>query len=122
MLYTFITGMTKISLLYFFLRVFTSGPLRRMIHATIIVSALFVGTFILVVIFQCSPVNHTWLYWDKEHPGKCVNINAAVWALAIINILLDVFIILLPIPELYKLNMPLKKKISLIFVFALGFL
>lgn len=41
--------------------------------------------------------------------------------IGVINLLLDVAIIVLPMPALYKLQIDLGKRISLIAIFALGF-
>lgn len=38
-----------------------------------------------------------WHGWDKEHEGRCNNINAQSWAAAGINIALDVAVVSLPL-------------------------
>jgi hypothetical protein len=43
-------------------------------------------------------------------------------ALSILNIIIDVFELLLPIPVVLPLQMPLKQKLSICLVFATGIL
>ena len=46
--------------------------------------------------------------------------NAAAWSHAAVNILQDFLIVLLPMPEIRRLNLDTRKKISLAIVFGLG--
>jgi hypothetical protein len=85
-------------------------------------TAAFMTTFTSTVIFQCTPVSGAWQVWDGERPAKCINQNAMVITTSSINIFLDLAIIGLPLPELYKLNLSLGKKIQVMLVFCLGFL
>jgi hypothetical protein len=74
---------------------------------------------------MCIPVQAgklAWEYWDNDHPGRCINVNAAVWANAAVSIVLDITSIILPSPELAKLHLSLRKKIYLCSMFSVGFL
>jgi hypothetical protein len=77
-------------------------------------------SFELVSIFQCSPVNAAWRRWDGEYPSKCNNINLQGWLSAAFNIILDLFILILPMPELHKLSMTPKKKLHIMLMFSVG--
>ncbi|WDK20004.1 heterokaryon incompatibility protein [Colletotrichum graminicola] len=58
--------------------------------------------------------------WDRYIEGRCFNVTAIVYAGAACSILEDLFLIVLPIPELLKLQLSSKKRIALVFMFALG--
>jgi hypothetical protein len=74
--------------------------------------------FTVVSIFQCRPLSYV---WNKNlHGGKCIDFNSATWANGAINILQDLIIIALPIPEVRKLQLGRKKKIGLYIMFGLG--
>lgn len=73
--------------------------------------------FVLVVIFQCIPVA---LSWDTTIDGKCANSQAFVYVAAGVSIVEDVVIMLLPIWELNDLSLSLKKRLILVFMFAIG--
>jgi hypothetical protein len=73
--------------------------------------------FGLVVTLQCVPVNSV---WDHTVRGKCSYSQAFVYAAAGFNIFEDFVIMLLPVWELKDLSLNLRKKIALMFLFALG--
>lgn len=53
-------------------------------------------------------------------PGKCVPVAASFTAYAVLTIISDVVVALLPIPVLLKLNIRLERKLGLLGIFALG--
>ena len=54
--------------------------------------------------------------------GHCFKHNAAYMATGIFNVLSDFAILILPMVPIWKLDMPLKRKIMMIAVFATGVL
>jgi hypothetical protein len=78
--------------------------------------------FELGAIFQCSPINATWRRWDGEYPSEGEEINLLGWLSALFNILLDLFILILPMPELHNLSISAKKKFNIMLMFIVGFL
>jgi hypothetical protein len=92
---------------------------------TYVVIALNVGymiAFVLISIFQCRPLPGAWLRWDGEENFQCNHINAQGWASAVINMVLDIIVMALPLKQLYKLNLSIKKKSYVICMFSLGIL
>jgi hypothetical protein len=74
--------------------------------------------FTIVTIFQCHPLSFV---WNKNlHGGKCIDFNSVTWANGAFNILQDILIVALPISEVRKLQLGLKKKIGLYIMFGLG--
>lgn len=73
--------------------------------------------FVMVVAFQCVPVM---AIWDHSIHGTCTNSQAFVYSAAGFSIFEDFVIMLLPIWELKDLSLNSKKKLALIFLFALG--
>ena len=122
LLYAFTTAMIKLSLLSFYIRIFPPGRLHIVVYITMAVCVAYMVSFIFVLGFQCSPVQQTWQSWDNTHPGNCISINAAVWALGAINIALDIPTMGIPIPQLAALNLPWVKKTYILLMFGLGFL
>lgn len=78
-LYVIGIPMVKLSLLFFYLRVFPARPVRRVLWGTVVLIAIFCVTFLFVTIFECSPISFFWESWDGEHKGKCINLHAIVW-------------------------------------------
>ncbi|KAF4469225.1 integral membrane PTH11 [Fusarium albosuccineum] len=72
-------SLLKMSLLFFYLRIFP-GPAQKLLWGTVIFNAIYGVAFIFLAIFQCSPISFFWTGWDGEHEGTCANVNAIGWA------------------------------------------
>lgn len=86
-----------------------------------------VGTFI--VLFAIGGILEAFLIcrpYAKNYyvnlPGTCGNVRTFYIWLSALNLFSDLVILLLPIPFLYKLQMPLRKRLGLIGMFMLGVL
>jgi hypothetical protein len=108
--------------LIFYIRLFHMRGFRTVAGMLIACNVIFVLSFDFVLIFQCNPISTAWKKWDGQHPGTCLDVNAIGWAAAAINIFLDLATIILPLPQIAKLQLSMRKKIPLFLVFALGFL
>lgn len=115
-------GFTKITILCLYLKVFPSKPFRLTAYATIGVCVVFFLVFALGTIFHCLPVSYTWTSWTGETKGHCINFNAFAWAHAIVNIILDLFVIIMPIPQLLGLALGTRRKVHVVLMFSVGFL
>ncbi|KAG8529475.1 uncharacterized protein KY384_006112 [Bacidia gigantensis] len=82
-----------------------------------VVAALFVA-----VIFEetllCRPIS---LNWDTTPTGgTCGDGDAAYVATGVVNVLTDVLVICLPVPQIWKLQMPVRTKVVLSILFSFG--
>ena len=112
-------NLTKASILLLYLRLFVQKPFRLMCWILLgFVVAYGIATT-LVSTFQCTPVQRA---WNKALPGHCVDTTIFWYANAGFSILGDIIILILPMPVIYSLKLRLNQKLSLMFVFALGFL
>src|SRR5689334_10466044 len=118
----FVVGFTKAAILLLYYRVFQSERFRKIVIGALIVTAAFIIAFSFGVIFHCTPISFGWNGWTGEYEGTCINFNAFAWAHAITNIVFDLFIIILPIPELVRLKLGRRKMIHIILMFSVGFL
>lgn len=114
--------MNKVSLLIFILRVFPDKNFRRIVYGVIGLCIAYGISFILATAFQCSPVHYSWLQVDSSVSGQCNNVHLQSWMSAICNIVIDIIILILPLKNLYELQINLKKKLMIIFMFSLGIL
>jgi hypothetical protein len=114
--------MIKLSLLLFLLRVFPDSKFRIACWSIIGLTAAYGFVFFMVTLLQCYPIPYTWLQLDETQHGKCNNENIQGWLSAIINIILDLIILVLPLKRLYMLNMGMKKKMLTMCMFGLGIL
>lgn len=76
--------------------------------------------FDLLAGFQCRPISFYWKRWDEEHVGKCLDINALAFTSAGVSIVMDIWILTLPLTQLYDLNLHWKKKIGVGAMLCIG--
>lgn len=122
LIYLSILPLTKISILCFYLRIFPEPRFRVFTYIAIALNVGYLIAFVLISVFQCRPIAGAWLHWDGEGNYQCNNINAQGWASAIINMVLDIMVMLLPLRQLYKLKLSWKKKAYVMCMFGLGIL
>ncbi|KAF6831960.1 CFEM domain-containing protein [Colletotrichum plurivorum] len=121
----YLTGLAlvKASIIFFLLRIFPSRGFRRVLWATQVFNGL-VGLIYLILTFtMCRPLSAVWLKWSYEKSSKapqCYNYNHIIITHALINIVLDVWMLLLPLTQLYKLKLVLRKKIGVMMMFSVG--
>lgn len=113
-------SLAKLALLFFYMRIFPSRNVQRLLWGTIAFDIAFGLAFVLVAIFQCKPVNYFWVMWDGEHKGQCLNINAITWSNAIISISMDVWMLAIPLWQLRTLRLGWKKKAGVAAMFSVG--
>lgn len=113
-------ALLKLSLLFFYLRIFPGTKIRQLIWGTLAFNAVFGVVFVFVGIFQCRPISFYWKNWDGEHEGKCIDVNAVGWANAAISILLDGWMLALPLSQIVGLNLNWKKKVGVASMFVVG--
>ncbi|KAG4425460.1 hypothetical protein IFR04_001379 [Cadophora malorum] len=105
----------KISIILQYLRVFVGRRIRSWCWATIALVAVYGLETVITAVITCIPVNAFWL-----GGGSCIPKKFLWFFNAAFNILTDIIILVLPMPVLSSLRLPLKQKIGLMFVFALG--
>ena len=114
--------MVKISIVFFFLRIFPSRSFRWVLWGTQYFNILLGISFIIVGFVQCRPLNFFWDRWDGEHQGTCVNLNAMAWSHAALNIALDIWLLALPTSQIYGMNIAALKKAQILVIFGFGVL
>lgn len=73
--------------------------------------------FVIATIFQCVPVAGS---WEKTLPAKCINNAWFRWWWAGYNTASDIWICLLPMPVLARLQLDTVRKVGVMLMFALG--
>ncbi|KAK5997695.1 hypothetical protein PT974_00050 [Cladobotryum mycophilum] len=115
-------GCTKASALMFYQRIFcVSGrkaTFNIVVTTTVIVVACWVITFEFLTGFQCH--THFSALWDGTYTKYCTYSFPFLYGLAISDFLLDVWVLLLPIPIILRLHTTPTTKLSIIGVFLLA--
>lgn len=108
---------TKISILiqYYRLLVYRKTQIAIWIASGIVAAYGIVTVF--DSIFLCTPVSR---FWDKSQSGHCLNETAVWYTNAGLNIIIDIGIVILPMPAVRSLSLPKRQRIGLMALFALG--
>lgn len=118
-LYAFNLVWTKLSILFFYYRIFHLPYFKRWAYAIAIFVIAWVICVTFLFIFICVPVQKLWY---PQLPGHCIN-QVGTWiANAISTIASDLAILILPLPQIWKLQLRAAEKVALTFAFSLGFL
>jgi hypothetical protein len=117
-LYMPILLMTKLSILLFYRRLSPNAQYMRIVKIVIGVSIAFGIAVTLGDIFQCAPV--AFVYDTSIPGGKCIYQMAFFKSTAIINIVNDFIVFVLPLPTLWRLKLPMAQKLALGFILGLG--
>ena len=116
-IYNLSLTLTKVSILLQYLRVFPTDGIRRASWIGLAFISIYGLWSFFGAVFMCWPIN---FFWDKAVHGRCLNEMAFWFSNAGLNILSDIFVLVLPMPVLNSLKLPTRQKIGLMLVFAVG--
>ncbi|KAL2268214.1 hypothetical protein VTJ83DRAFT_3060 [Remersonia thermophila] len=119
LIYATSIGTVKLSVMFFYLRVFVNRGLRlaTKIFLGFVVAWSFAN--VLQVFLICRPFAKT---YTPELEGVCGNQIASFIAIGVFNIVTDIFIIVMPLPTVWSLKMSTPTKLGLTAVFVVGLL
>jgi hypothetical protein len=108
------------SFLFNYYRLLSASKLRPYCIGAMVLIVLWAGGVCILVLVMCVPLAGV---WDPKVDAKCVpRITIMWWFNGVFNSIGDLFILTLPIPALWRLQLPRRQKAYLLFVFSLGFL
>ncbi|KAI1348230.1 hypothetical protein F5Y01DRAFT_317958 [Xylaria sp. FL0043] len=113
-------SLPKLSALLFYARIFHTSNRRFTINLWI-VGALVSGWVVSALIsttFQCTPIEKA---WNPMLNGTCINTFAWYLATASISVVVDFYILLLPVPEIWALKISVRRRIYLLGAFFLAY-
>jgi hypothetical protein len=110
----------KLSILFFYLRVFNGGKIKKLLLYTVGVNCAYAVVFIAIGIFQCDPIRFYWEGWAKDIPGTCLDINALGWSHGVVSIVIDLWMLAIPLSQIRHLKLHWKKKIGVTLMFIVG--
>lgn len=118
LLYVFSHLCIKNSFLVFYFRLASERKYRIAIWTLLTINTgIFIGCFIPGA-FGCKPIT---FFWNKMQDGKCIELNALYLGNAIMNMIMDVFVISLPVVMIWSSSkLALEKKLKVSGLFLLG--
>lgn len=111
---------TKASILLFYMRIFdVDNYFRTVAQLATGAIVLWCLSVVLSSILLCWPFAYN---WDQSIPGHCGNQVLSYIITGAFNIVTDLIVLCMPMPIIWKLQMPRANKVALTIIFAIGFL
>jgi hypothetical protein len=109
--------LTKLAILTFYLRMFTTRPIeRRLAWGTIIFVLLYGVPMLFMSTFQCHPAQGQFF----GQPMRCFSFTPLLISSASLHTITDAWLILMVIPCVANLDLPRRQKIALAIVLSLS--
>ncbi|GAB0138928.1 hypothetical protein EsDP_00007148 [Epichloe bromicola] len=124
-LYLSAISLVKLTLLVFYLTIFPSvstGPwTRRMLWGSIAFNVVLAAACVFLAIFQCNPFSYYWKqFLHDDVTATCIASAPVAWVNASLNVALDLWMIVIPLKEVWSLRLNWKKKAGVITMFLMG--
>ncbi|EYB24215.1 hypothetical protein FG05_10630 [Fusarium graminearum] len=111
----------KLSILFFFLRIFPDPTFITIIRWTIALTILSTTIILVLAALQSAPTEPSQEGWDGfPNSGPRLDIQALILSHAGINVALDIWMFVLPLTQLYNLGLKARKKIGIMLIFGVG--
>lgn len=121
-MYVLAIAAAKSSILFFYCRIFPDRRFRNAVWAVQIVNALVALSFLNVYCAQCQPFSYFWAQWDGEHEGKCIDLATGGLVHLALHVAIDLAVLVLPITQIYSLQMNARRKAGVMAMFLTGIL
>lgn len=112
-------GCARWSVLLLYYRIFDISRIFR--YAVFFMMGLNIGwiiTFVFVFVFRCTPIKQVWESQQGERK-HCIGIQSN-YAYAVSSVVLDIMVLSMPWPMIWKLHMAFRQKIAVTAIFMLG--
>lgn len=108
----------KLALLVIIIRVFGSVHKKTLVGVYVLIGTLvaYYGSGFFIKLFICWPIS---AYWRGER-DKCLNQSAIITSDAIISVISDLTILLLPTPLTWSLQLPRRKRLRVSGILCAG--
>jgi hypothetical protein len=113
-------SLAKLSCLLYYVRIFTlnSQIFRTGIWICAVLSSAWMICCVIVAIWECKPIEKA---WNPTVPGHCINTFKWWIGNSVSNVVIDLLVLLLPMPMIWKLKMGKGRIALLIGVFTAGY-
>lgn len=110
--------LTKISLLWIMTRVF--NPYRKAVIFIYVFLGVMLAYYIPAVIVKiriCKPIS---TFWDPDNGGSCLDQTAIILADAVVSVVSDLIVLILPLPLTLSLQMSTDRKMRVMGILGAG--
>ncbi|KAI1158209.1 hypothetical protein F5B18DRAFT_105107 [Nemania serpens] len=107
----------KLSILCLHNRIFTVRKFQWIVYAVMGFTIAYSITFLALFIFRCRPIS---VFWNPRPGFRCREIYTEEFSSVSFSLVIDLAIIILPMPLLWGLQMNLTKRLALTAMFSVG--
>ncbi|KAF2726515.1 hypothetical protein EJ04DRAFT_398336, partial [Polyplosphaeria fusca] len=118
--WTVATVACKMAVLWMYTHIFPPSPVRLASWITMGCSLSYAIAFIPVFMTACNPPSAAWALDPMIAMAKCHPIQQQEFASVSVNMALDLAVVVIPMPAVWKLQLPMRKKITVTCLFSLG--
>lgn len=115
--YVLAINFIKLFVLLFYRRIFPNERFEIVLWCIKNISRAWIIVISLSFVFKCSPVAKA---WDFSLDDWCINIDKLICDNAVPKIVIDVFILMTPLPLFWRLKMTLHQKLTVCRFFLMG--
>ncbi|KAL2058302.1 hypothetical protein ABVK25_001028 [Lepraria finkii] len=112
-------GFTKLAVIFFYKRIFVVNVFAKISWTMIGIVIAWICAFFIANLLQCWPIAANWDFTASE-ATNCVHTTRMYLGQAWSDVFTDVIILSMPIPCVWNLQMPAKRKIAVSGMFLLG--
>ena len=121
-LYAPVMFLIKLTLFLLYLHIFSRLRwLRFLIWAGIICTALFYGSMAIIFSIICTPAKGQ-SYLEAFLSTQCGKASDISLAAGFFNMLSDIYLLVIPIPAVWSLQLERRRKLGVLIIFATGFM
>ncbi|KAF4990603.1 hypothetical protein FGRMN_8362 [Fusarium graminum] len=118
--YSFVVYLAKVSLLLFYWRMFRITNIRIAVYSLLVLSTLWLVARLVVGTIQCLPVKAFWELSIRPTANCSVETPKYVFGSIISHILIDVLMMVLPVIQIKRLQLPMIQKFGVLLMFMFG--
>lgn len=116
-LYSVAVASIKFSVCFLYLRLFPTLWIRRCIKSIIATCTIGCTTLLFMWVTMCKPSS---MAWNQKESSTCLKRGGLFEAHSIFSLCINLAIITLPMPTIWGLHMPLRRRLLIMGIFAIG--
>lgn len=120
--YFFIMGLTKISICFFYRRIFQDRLSRILADSTSVFIIIYTIPFICLNIFTCNPISAAWTHGGSDYPDHCHSMTNLFVGFPTCNMAVDIWMIAIVVPRILPLRLARRQKIALVLIVSSGWM
>ncbi|KAF4472469.1 integral membrane pth11 [Fusarium albosuccineum] len=118
LLYAFALFFAKMAILAFYWRMFRVTSIKLPIQILTVCSIIWIIIRTFLVTLRCIPLQS---FWDPSVKGKCtLKDSTFFFGTILVHVIIDIVILILPVLQIRKLQLPLMQRLGIIAMFMFG--